>query len=91
MESWSGEDGTPCDVEPNGGPCIKPVPDVERAVISLDQYRKPTSNDAILSKLRKQLAALEAIEREIERKKQVMNDIANIREKIKDLGEKPCA
>jgi hypothetical protein len=87
------DDMTPSDVEPNGGPCrIVPTKEqVDRAVIVLDQYRNPNSNDAKLGRLRKQLGALEAIEREHERKKQVMNDIISVREKIKDLGEIPCA
>jgi DNA repair exonuclease SbcCD ATPase subunit len=97
------DDMTPSDVEPNGGPCISEeeiqrrnaelmaVPPVERAVIILDHYRKPGSGEHTLAKLRKQLAALEAIERELERKKQVINEIADIREKIKLKGEIPCA
>jgi DNA repair exonuclease SbcCD ATPase subunit len=98
------DDTTPCDVEPNGGPCIseeeiqrrndallQEMKPVERAVVILDHYRKPGSSEHILAKLRKQLAALEAIERELERKKQVINEIADIREKIKLKGEIPCA
>ena len=85
------DDMTPSDVEPNGGPCRPTLEAVECAVIVLDQYRKPTSNDAMLSRLRKQLDALEAKEREHERKLKVINDIAIIREKIKEMGEKPCA
>jgi hypothetical protein len=86
------DDMTPSDVEPNGGPCITPTKEqVERAVIVLDQYRNPNSNQAKLGRLRKQLGALEAAERELELKKQVINDIADIREKIKAFGEIPCA
>jgi hypothetical protein len=106
MEGWGGgDDMTPSDVEPNGGPCIisqeeiqrrnaellMAMPPVERAVIVLDQYRKPTSDEAKLGRLKKQLGALEAIEREHDRKIKVMNDIIDLREKIKLLGEIPCA
>lgn len=82
------DDMTPCDVEPNGGPCIEPR---SAAVIVLDQYRKPGTGEHTLSKLRKQLAAIEAIEHEIERKKKVINEIATLRELIKEKGEIPCA
>jgi hypothetical protein len=67
------------------------VPPVERAVIVLDEYRSSNNNDGKLARLRKQLAALEAIEREHDRKIKVMNDIVDCRDKIKALGEIPCA
>jgi hypothetical protein len=94
MEGWGGgDDATPCDVEPNGGPCRIVVTNeqIERAVVVLDEYRSPNNNDGKLAKLRKQLAALEAIEREHDRKIKVMNDIVDCRERIKALGEIPCA
>jgi hypothetical protein len=44
-----------------------------------------------LARLKRQYAQLQFIEREAERKKQVANDIADLREKIKSMGEIPCA
>jgi hypothetical protein len=87
------DDATPCDVEPNGGPCrIVPTQEqIERAVVVLNHYRKPDSPENMLQRLQKQLAALEAIEREHDRKIKVLNDIIDTREKIKAMGEIPCA
>jgi hypothetical protein len=87
------DDMTPSDVEPNGVPCriVVTKEQVERAVVILDEYRNPNNNDAKLRRLLKQLAALEAIEREHDRKVKVMNDIIDVREKIKAMGEIPCA
>lgn len=78
-----GDDMTPSDVEPNGGPCREAV------IIDLDEYRN--NPERKLKLLREQYAVLKAEEDELERKKQVLNDIAHLREKIKERGEIPCA
>jgi hypothetical protein len=51
----------------------------------------PENNESKHKRLKAQLAKLEADERETERKKHIINEIADMREKIKSRGEIPCA
>jgi hypothetical protein len=86
-------DGMPCDVEPNGGPCITPVPERRGELIRYDFKKRlgEESDESKYGRLISQLRKLEAEEREFERKKQLRNDILDTREKIKSRGEIPCA